>query len=628
MIRLRVKLPYFCQTVCWMSLAEFLVDAVTSRMMQLEQEMKLIEKQVESHLKLDVVGVSAIDILILKHEIWKHVHTMLSAYREGIKDQESKIRVFKQLVGCHIAVVTTQKDVFLGTIVAIEEIQQKIFKLTGRNEECRDFFAAVRGETPEELLNYLSLFFPYRFVLQIVSDPTHFSNIMKAIVKFRVDSDEKKNELLFQQVLKDVYRAISKTHKDPTLVLALAEIIATFFLRNTMRHNLVGFIDNFEVAESARILSASKFASLGLSEDYVAKVAAKYSPPQSPQHLPFDPIIASLQITYTYDDDNESVFPFFRHIVLELRKLTTQASVVMMFQVVLNVMSILSSVLSVDSHTVGADESFQFLVAIVSDAKITEYPVMLHFLEAYMPADIRTSKMKFFLTELKAVLDFVKTRRIEASLVLFPFKAHQLHGLVAIDEEPVELRGFVTFATPTFISSAYPEVLCYTGKPTDVAKAYKFESQVPVETDVEYQLTATSHGVITRLDPIDAREHRLIKIDVPESQRAPNDIALFSNLLLMCQHRLTSYKLSMLPTLLEMFAVTWKRPKSKKAHDTSVFRIVAEMQRALVTRGLLGADYCVDGHIDPQMVEVIKTLIRFRPGEFFIDPKVRAFICR
>lgn len=610
-----------------MSVAEFVLDSVTARLEQLEQEMILIEEQVDAFLELDVVGVTAIDVLILKHEILKHEFSMLSFYRKCILDTEMKMHAFRQVVGFHFALLSKHEGFFLEQIQKIEELQKEIFVKTG-GDDSPQAFAVKRGETVEDLLHYLNLFFPYRLVWTIAKNSSVFTDVLKSIVQYRVDTNEQQNKQLFRAVLKDVFRVISKGSSDPFLMLALSEIIVSFFLHDILKNTMIHSIENFEVVEGCRVLANSKCACLKLSEEYTTQIAAKYHPPQTPPSIVFEPILPSVSTTYPYDTDKSHMFPWLSHLVLELRKLATQASVVMMNCILLDLMNLLSSVLSIGGQTVGADESFQFFVVLCSDARLTEQPMIHQFLSGYIPEDLLIPKTCFFVTEFKAVQDFIKMRKIEIPFFLFPFKGNCVDGLVPVEgEDPVEFRGFTVFARPTFGKMMYPLVLCYTGVRTDVAKVYKFQYEKPSPPDFSYQLTATSHGLITHIELSDAWQHRLIKIDVADSCRKPNDVALLSNLLLMCPHKFTRFKLSLIPSLMEIFTATWSRGRAQ-ASASFVFRVVAQMQVAMLKKGLIREDYAANGEIDGEMIEAVKKVVHFRQGEFYIDPKVRSFICR
>jgi hypothetical protein len=83
---------------------------------------------------------------------------------------------------------------------------------------------------------------------------------------------------------------------------------------------------------------------------------------------------------------------------------------------------------------------------------------------------------------------------------------------------------------------------------------------------------------------------------------------------------------SRIDALLKLFRQEWKTV-ARERERLAVFEIVAEVQEALKAKGPLDANHQLDGRIDAKTLQAIQEVIQFDDRGFFLDPKVKNFIC-
>lgn len=324
-----------------------------------------------------------------------------------------------------------------------------------------------------------------------------------------------------------------------------------------------------------------------------------------------------------YDADRQSVIPGLRQVVLEFRKLTTQVSVSMMCQILMTSNDLLEAALTATGAIIGADESFQYIIVTVADAKFYNLQTILKIFNGFVLSDLRTSRLNFLIERIRIAAQFLETQRIRVPpLVLLPFITRNIQTMVLSSRKPIEIRGFSLWAVPTFVKTGHPAELACTGDPCDMAVVYAY-------TQVDYSLLAsdvltapTIHGTIVYRPAELLDSQGLIQIPEGDFVKAVLDIGIFSNLLLMTLPGVHGRRsIADLPIFLQQFCEVWPRMTSGQAAD-QVLAVVTEIQESL-TGSLLPEGYQMSRIVDSQLIEAIRTAIpAFKENPVYIDLRI------
>jgi hypothetical protein len=315
-------------------------------------------------------------------------------------------------------------------------------------------------------------------------------------------------------------------------------------------------------------------------------------------------------------------------VVLEFRKLTTQVSVTWMCSVLLQANEFLAMALSADGGTVGADESFQYVIVALADAKLHILPTLYNVISKYQLEDLKTSRFTFLIERLQIAAQFLDGQCIPVPpLALLPF-VMQSPAMVLHEEAPIEIRGFAVWAVPTFVAARAPARLCCTGNLADVARVYAYDQVDCTVLPENVETTPTTSGTIFHVPAESIGPRDLIRIPGGDFVRALPDVAIMSNLLFMRLGRVSGpFSLSLLPALIKRFCELWPKATEDRAREI-VLEVVREIQNALIGRSL-PRDYRPTGVIDAELVEALRAEIpAFKRAPVYIDPRIKSWICQ
>jgi hypothetical protein len=292
----------------------------------------------------------------------------------------------------------------------------------------------------------------------------------------------------------------------------------------------------------------------------------------------------------------------------------------MMNDVLANVMDFLVHSISADGESVGADESFPFFVAVLTEAKISILPTILFVMKEFQLEDLKTTRVGFLVAQLAAARDFVQSR-------LLPVPPHLLFPAPPSDEAvPLHFSGFAVYAFPFYSEYSPAVVVSWTGDPADLAHLFRYPLTYQHPAQELLSASPSSQGTVYAI-PQDAVERfELIKIPAGSYRDAIEDVQVMSNLTLIGRQRTPRPCLSLLAVRLEGFARAWNRNSEGDARE-SVCEIVRAMQRALVKGGRLPVDYEVSGVIDGRMLAAIAEVIPALEAAVYIDQKIYSQIC-
>jgi hypothetical protein len=554
----------------------------------------------------------------MKNDILTVVHSLYGAYYEKLSAVYCVPCPFRRFISLHFWAVS-QVPVSQKT----EEIawrQDALSTRTGASLYDHD-------PTVESVMRSVALFFPYKWVFgELAQHHTSFPGLMKIVV----DSTPQTH----RDRLRRVYQFIQRFHDDKLLMLAVAEIILSFFIGDSMRDDKIADpIPAFQFAENCRCLLAGGITMFDLPSNTLSALSELCGKPAEFTALsdcqPVEGIVREPQFEW----DDASLLPFLRHVVLELRKVTTQVSVSMMTFVLWQAIEWLLALLSTGPKLVGADESSPFFVAVVADAKLFELPTIVGILECFRTVDLTSSKLTFVITRLKMAQQFITSRLLSVPpFILFPFLSREIEDVELVSEEPIQMPCFEVNAFPLYRRTIVPAAVVCTGRQTDVVTFWQYQAQgePPVTKDRMFRNAPTHKGNLFYVSEAVAVENELIRVDALPYLDATEEIALVSNLSVILRRKLPAgqerLRTSRIDALLELFRQEWKAV-TRDGERPAVFEIVAEVQYALKEREALEPGFRVDGKIDAKTLQAIKRVIGFDDKRFFLDPKVKAFIC-
>ncbi|KAH0795263.1 hypothetical protein GPJ56_000712 [Histomonas meleagridis] len=479
----------------------------------------------------------------------------------------------------------------------------------------------------EDLMKMLSYLFPYDIIFPLFSNDSSFiTSILKIAIQY--------NPANHKQSVFQIHNLLKPQKLEKNASIAISEMILSFFTFNTMRKSFSNPLADFQFTENCRLLVNDKLTSLKIKEEFLTRIS-KNKNSDAKFNFNFKDLPNSSSLPPLFDDDDSFIIPAIRHVILELRKLTTQPTVTLMTNVLLNAVEYLNSVLSVDNSPIGADESFQFFVAALSEARIYILPSIIFILENYSINSLKTSKTNFLVTQLGISYEFIQTRPLRVPpYLLFPFKSSEIEDIILESEEEIELPGFEVYAFPSFLSNPFPALIYYTGDMTKSAPVYRFRSvqsftKKTLSTVVQnFQAIPTIRGTLMHIQAEEMKEKEMILIDISKFVDLIEDVNLFSNLILMTYNRFRKFRISMLPEMLRNFEELWR---VNPLIDTKCFLYekVLVIQKVLLDKGILPKTHPTSGVIDKETVAAIKrTVGGFKGNDFYIDPRIYSYLCK
>ena len=424
--------------------------------------------------------------------------------------------------------------------------------------------------------------------------------------------------------------------KDKYMNIMVSEAIISFFnydkILGISSNNLI----NFQFTENCRLMVQDKLKSLNINKDFLRLLEENQNVNKNVLQIKQNEILKQPQ----FDNDEESIIQPIRPVILELRKLTTKISASMIVYSLLKAMEYLNLILSFNGkNNIGADESFQFFVAAISEAQLHILPSLIFLLENFVLNELKTAKINFLITQLQVSHSFIQTRPIPVPpYLLFPFNKSKISDIELKSEEPIDLYGFEVYAFPSYLDKPFPALIYYTGDMSKCIPVYQFKSISNNNNDNQSNTKLSAivqnfHAIPTILGTlmhiqVEEMNDEMILLDDSKFVESSKEISLFSNLLLMTCNKIKKPKLSYLPELLKIFKELWRVNDDIDLNEF-VFEKVKIIQKILYDEHLIPKNYIINGIIDQQTINGVKEIVKgFRENEFFIDPKIYSYICK
>jgi hypothetical protein len=581
---------------------DFVKTALGRRISQLEFESKLLHAQVKAMSPGNGIPEHCVTIAIYQNHILTALHSVYCEYHRRLAERPARAHTLQSFVTVHISIVQEMEQFLLQRSDEIDGRQDSLEKLTGLSLDSRE-------PSTESLLGALILFFPYKWLFTaVVCNAAKVQEVLRCACEYHPTQHK--------QGLRAMFALFRDVRRDPLLMLGISEVILCFFVGDRLELELSDAVANFEFFANCGMLLGPGLHSLNLAVDLLPPAPAAPS-----DDFALSECRPQGRRSALFEADGRSLFPGLRHVVLELRKITTQVSPSLMAFRLFQALEWLIGRLSRNGRAVGADETFQFFVTVVADAKLFNLPTVMGILEQFCFDDLKSSKIAFVIAQLRIASQFIRSRKVAvAPFILLPFQAKNVDGIEAASPVAIEFKGLAVFAFPLWSDSPVPAVVSCTGDQSDVAELwqYEFKSGKILESP-DVLCIGTASGTVLAIVDRAIESRRLIRVATLPFADAAEEIALVSNLGLMCARwRTGSLSTAMIAQLLDEFAKEWGLTEDQAR--PGAFEIIGDLQENLRDLGLLAAGFVVNGKIDRETLEAIKRAdIRLPSGECFID---------
>lgn len=619
------------------------MESVLNRIFELECEMNLIDTQLESICMQNIKNSSNRNVLVFTKNIYILLHEIYINYFKSVQKYGREVGPLKYAVSVHFKAIQDVKNGESKTKAKGNEDHDRLNdildEIKGHQQAIREETGILDDDSAENLFCSTTLFFPYEELVKFMTNTKIIPELFKLIILYNPDNN--------RDSIKELATIFHKEDKTLTdfKVISMAEIVIGFFSRRRMEKSITDQeLANFTFSEKNRLLLKNGVTSFDIKPEVVRIISSENKGDESfdgPLQKSCQAINDDAKNRPRYDVDIENIqIKCLLHIVLELRKLTTQVSISQMTFVLWRCLNWLNDILSSFAGVVGADESFQFFVCCLVDARITIMPTLINFIEKYEINEITISKATFLRTQLRAAYDFVQTRQLHIPpYLLFPFrKTEGLNFLEMENEEQVELVGFQTFAFARWSIIPVPALIHYTGQLKDVAVMYKYKTP---ETKFEeiaflsenFDSIPTLNGSIFIIGKSDFGKYPVIHLDSYNIyDLISQDVDCISNMMLMrVNTNLTknvNVKLSSLKEYLEDFFNRWRKKITDGAVKLFALEFIKDIQNSLILMHELSENYEPNGIIDRPFIEAVKRKINFQKGDFFIDVRIYDFLTK
>lgn len=521
---------------------DLLYKIVRHRVFQIECEISLLKGQYSFMSTLPKINPDSLNIFQPKISILGAVSTMYKCYLKEIERfiKQYSTCPFKRAIQCHLWIVRTlflEEDPMIQNPTELNQQSQtpitpeqqqrhkEIARLRIEIDRCKmeieghqdairnklntDYFDNC--DSMEKLFEGLYYLFPYTEIINLLCSPTNhfFTNLFKFALDFKPTEESN------LQCLRKIYGMLKDTL--PTFnkpsILAISEILLGIFTFKIVDQQIEDNLKCFQFFECCNLLVKCNLAQISIKDEMISLIENNigYSRDNDLQNnyiiyeneKTFDEDSLSLfeKEQYEYVDDKRSPIMCLHHIVLEFRKLPLQPSVSLTCFVLIRTLELLNSALSGNGEMVGADESFQFFVAALADARLYRLPTLLPHLERFLVPDLRFGKILFLISQLRCASEFILTRKLSVPpYLLFPFKLDNLNALKLVtnkeinsfgkeinhqndstelpnDSQALELPCFIVYAFPRFLRSKgqIPAVLFCNGDNRRRVRVYRYK---------------------------------------------------------------------------------------------------------------------------------------------------------
>ena len=622
-----------------MNTFKFLISRVERREKQVAQEWALLTEQAKYVYQIADIDRAQADVLVRAGKIYKYLHEMYRAYLEQYSKMHFEPFHLTTAVSCHLELMKYLYDEFVARLEVIRGIQKENLVILDLDAEKEKKKLSSDDSSVDDVLSTLSFLFPYHHIFELAMDGSFLKSLLKRILMYepRKGKESKPSQETiskYEDLVRSVssMKALDRKYNQITRTI-LAEFIVSFFLGEPVRGVCMDHVEDFEIAERCRLLVKLNLKPLYLSETLVDRLThkeirtEKTSLPSFPEDLQ-----QKVELDCEFEWGGEPVIPMLHHVILQLRRVTTQVSVSFMHFLLMDTIRLLNLTLATKDEKIGADENFQFFVAVLCEAKLCFLPSLIKLLENFTLSSIRTSKTQFIVTHLGICCDFIKMRQLPIPPeILLPYTDEHIPGLKRSEDPPIPLRGFVMYAVPTFVRSDYPLTVWNSGALNKQTLVYKYEATDERRSDSEvvFLPSATMNGNLMHVTKEEIAKHKLIRIDSPEYASAPNfsdSIADFTRMLVLCNTEVQYPRIDQLTDLSACFARQWSpliKCEKKQAHD-----IISEMQTELKKKGILKEAYR-NGILDYPTKCAIEAAVPSlkKEGRFYVDKRVWKYIC-
>ncbi|OHS97462.1 hypothetical protein TRFO_09478 [Tritrichomonas foetus] len=528
-----------------MTILDFIIDSFQYRTFQLECEIDILEDQINFYRLLDdsyPKKENMLKLLFVKRSLLIDVRSVYVLYINGLKKVYSKVCPFGLAVQKHKFSIHDNFNEFKRLFEKISAHQMILkskdflwaFESSFQSFYNSDFIKNMVNI--DDLMMCLDYFFPYREMYNILlNSPKFFPELLKIAIQY----DPKNNT----DSLKKVYKLLMK-EKRPFLseynhyaIEAIAEVLLSILTYKSRIKSTDNPLQNFSLNQNCRMLVNNKFEQIDIKPTFIEIIEknlsfnknnfttkkeenGKFMLPQIDKNTRIDQPLEYDDSNYNMNDnyDAESKYLCLQHIVLEMRKLATKPSVTFCYYILSNISKLLNEALSTEGKAVGMDESFQFFVVVLADARLYQLLSIFELMNRFIPPDFKASQMNFYLVRLNIAIDFIRSRRLinVPPYLLLPFKQcnEKLKGLELVKEsetfdresenssiiekeesiKEIIFHGFTVYAYPTYCDSQIPAIVHCTGNFNDSATLYQYQAISEINIECDYFTIPTEYG--------------------------------------------------------------------------------------------------------------------------------------
>lgn len=583
---------------------ENLYLAVKHRAFQIECEIQLLQEQFFYICNFKGVEDRLRNLIFFKFSSLDAIHKIYECYLEIIQENIAVPWPFKKAMQYHFAAICSLFDIEhiqpsqpTKNKNFYEKVSKNIEVLSTNQEALKklmgyDLFNC--DGSIEKLIEALYFLFPYNDIIKLISfDNTFFTNLIKTAYEY--DGSTNMREESHIKCLKQVYKAFPQNwgNYNKETILAISEVLLSIFTFQQENQNAQTNLECFEISERCKYLVKRNLEQLSIKPDFISIMEKNLGFNLSKTNQEDINNVEKIK-PLEYDNDSQSPIMCIHHVVLELRKLPLQPSISFMCVILMRTMNFLNTALCTEGKYVGADESFQFFVAALADARLYHLPKILDQMKTFIVSDLTVGKISFLISQLECAIDFIKTRILPVpQYILFPFRENDIKVLHLVtpnelktndqsnsnnndtdkklsekdqslysyvdvnfdsnsDNDKLILTGFVVCAFPTFLrgKSQIPSVLFCTGDVQDKAVVYRYTLNstdnindfFKEDLGPKFQSYGCIHGIIYHMNKksdykgfihIDRPCFSMEGVNPVDYLTKVEDVAEFSNMMLM-----------------------------------------------------------------------------------------------
>jgi hypothetical protein len=582
-----------------------LLNAVHSRIQQLECEIQLMDKQLP-HLGA-APGTTREEQTrwILMRNIKAALHDIYIHYSHSIQKLVKPDKPLHRIVQGHLFVL--QQSDFQIRLQELYGQQSALTTLVGPEYHK---FTNDEDASADVHMKMMTLVFPYEFAVELLTSSDFFTSLLEKALAYNPTKHLDTVTVIFHNIAK--WRKLGSlsarhhffTPQNP-MYFSLAEHFLTPFVRTQMLSGVWNSLKNFSCAQKCALLARQGAVDCGLGDFLVSRL--KELTAESGQTVHGDNLRrmdrlsdASLSQDPEYVVDIDIVG--LSHVILELRRLPYSPTPSTMMGIVAQANEWLTNALhACAGQQVGADEIFQFFVFCLSVANLWCLPAIHSFVNTFIDDALRETVFEYYIQRIAAAMEFVDKKVIPVEpFLLLPARElpRRLEGVLEIVQGGVfRMKGFEMFAFPSWSGDRekyFPALPLYTGASDQVVfYQYKIPEDVVVLSEPGVDSVLTMHGRFFQLTREFVAAHQMSRVDGGDFEESGDLINTFSTLMQMVNREIQNSKTSGLTKLYEVVARQWNIKDPNPA--VVVPRMIADLQRALIIQEFLPQRFAVNG---------------------------------